>query len=182
MTLLTTCPLSFPLPKPKWLPRFMRIDIWAVNILEPHLMSVSVRVNTFLAEDRCWSYLHWKCGALACSLLPLQHLCHLPPPPRCCLLPEGEWGAQAEQGLPGRRGAGRALRGLLGVDGPWLQQPHAGLPGLAAAGLSFCARGVFLCQTRARHPFLLCWAPSFSSFEKTRRPASGRRWILRDMF
>lgn len=57
-------PVSFPLPEPKWLPRFMRIDIWAVNILEPHLMSVSVRVNTFLAEDRCWSCLHWKCQGL----------------------------------------------------------------------------------------------------------------------
>lgn len=114
MTLLTTCPLSFPLPKPKWLPRFMRIDIWAVNILEPHLMSVSVRVNTFLAEDRCWSYLHWKCGAVACSLLPLQHLGHLPPPPRCCLLPEGELGAQAEQGLPGRLGLAELC------EGPWV--------------------------------------------------------------
>lgn len=75
MTLLTTRPVSFPLPEPKWLPRFMRIDIWAVNILEPHLMSVSVRVNTFLAEDRCWSCLHWGCGALASPPHPLQQLC-----------------------------------------------------------------------------------------------------------
>lgn len=92
MTLLTTRPISFPLPEPKWLPHFMRIDIWVVNILEPHLMSVSVRVNTFLAEDRCWSYLHWKCGALAFSLQPLQHLCHLSPAPQYCLFPVGRKG------------------------------------------------------------------------------------------
>lgn len=36
-------------------------------------MSVSVRVNTFLSEDRCWSYFRWGCGAI--SLHPLQHLC-----------------------------------------------------------------------------------------------------------
>lgn len=89
MTLLTTHPVSFPLPKPKWLPGFMRIDIWAVNILEPHLMSVSVRVNTFVAEDRCWSCLHWKCRALSFSLLPLQHLCHLSAASQCCLFPVG---------------------------------------------------------------------------------------------
>lgn len=138
MTLLTTRPISFPLPEPEWLPRFMRIDIWAVNILEPHLMSVSVRVNTFLAEDRCWSYLHWKCGALAFFFLPLQHLCHLsaahptPPPSAACFQWE-EWESEekAKQRLPGmtRAGwAGRALQGTLGVDAPSLQHPDAGLP------------------------------------------------------
>lgn len=59
-------------------------------------MSVSVRVNTFVAEDRCWSYLHWKCRALSFSLLPLQHLCHLSAASQCCLFPAGRRGNLGE--------------------------------------------------------------------------------------
>lgn len=140
MTLLTTHPISFPLPEPKWLPCFMRIDIWAVNILERHLMSVSVRVNTFLVEGRCWSYLHWKCRALAFPHQPLRHLCHLFPA-GCSWWEKWESEGKSQVEVAGKRTragwAGRVPRGMLGIDGPWLQHPGAGLPMSVTSRIEF---------------------------------------------
>lgn len=62
-------------------------------------MSVSVWVNTFLAEDRCWSYLHWKCGALAFSPAFVVSLSSLSSPP-VLPVPVGKKGNQREK--PGR--------------------------------------------------------------------------------
>lgn len=135
MTLLTTRPVSFPLPKPKWLPCFMRIDIWAVNILEPHLMSVSVRVNTFVAEDRCWSYLHWKCRALSFSLLPLQHLCHLSAASQCCLFPVGRWRNLGKNQAEVDR-KDRSWQSSVRLHCCWVPM----LPCTSAGGLNFCGK------------------------------------------